>query len=238
MAVSQNGYSANNRALMRRAVVGGVGAYVRRGPAGDVLVYAAGRWNREVEPLRAPDGVLDFWGYAPRLIRGSSSTVSNHASGTALDFRARIHPLGRSGTYRPNQVAAIRRILADCRGALRWGGDYSGRKDEMHVEIVVNEARCRDVLNSLDVTTTTRGEDTMPSADEVAAAVWRYGIRNGFGDTVQAQQILTATEMRTVDVQQALASLAGQVALLRAGGVEAEEIVRAVEDALARTDAS
>ena len=231
MPVSQNGYSANDRSLMRRAVIGGVGATVRKGPAGDLLIYAATRWNRDVEPLRAPDGVLDFWGYAPRLIRGSSSTLSNHASGTALDFRARIHPLGRSGTYRPNQVAAIRRILDDCRGALRWGGDYRGRKDEMHVEIVVGEARCRDVLASLDIPT--QEDDDMPSADEVAAAVWRYGIRNGFGDTVQAQQILTATEIRTVDVQQALAALAGQVALLRAEGVDAADITRAVQDALA-----
>lgn len=230
MPVSQNGYSANDRSLMRRIVVGGVGAWVRKGPAGDLLAYAATRWNSEVEPLRAPDGVLDFWGYAPRPIIGST-TLSNHASGTALDLRARIHPLGRSGTFRPEQVAAIRRILGDCRGALRWGGDYSSRKDEMHVEVVVGEGRVRDVLASLDVSI--QEDDDMPSADEVAAAVWRFGIRNGFGDTVQAQQILVGSELRTADVQQQLAALAGQVALLRAEGVESAEILRAVRDALA-----
>ena len=178
---------------------------MRQGAAGDLLVYAATRWHREVETLRGADGVLDCWGYAPRTIRGSSTTLSNHASGTALDFRARTHPLGRAGTYTPAQIAAIRRILADCRHALRWGGDYTGRKDEMHVEVIVDEATCRTVLTTLKATPE---EDTMPTPDDIAAAVWRYGIRNGFGDTVQAQQILTAGEKRTADAQQALATLA------------------------------
>jgi hypothetical protein len=232
MPVSQNGYSANDRSIIRSALITGtdVKLAVRQGAAGDLLVYAATRWHREVEPLRGADGVLDCWGYAPRAIRGSSTTLSNHASGTALDFRARTHPLGRAGTYTAAQVAAIRRILADCRHALRWGGDYTGRKDEMHVEVIVDEATCRTVLTTVKATPE---EDTMPTPDDIAAAVWRYGIRNGFGDTVQAQQILTAGEKRTADAQQALATLAGQVAKLRSGGVDAAAITQAVANALA-----
>lgn len=236
MPVSQNGYSANNRALMRSARIDGtdVTVTVRRGPAGDLLLYAAARWNREVEPLRAPDGVLDCWGYAPRTIRGSS-TLSNHASGTALDLRARAHPLGVSGTFRPAQVAAIRRILADCRFALRWGGDFRGRKDEMHVEVVVDEATCRGVLTALTIPSgsSVEEDDDVPSADEIARAVWNYGIRNGFGDTVAAQQILSGGELRTADVQRSLAALGAQVADLRDRGVDAATITRAVSAALA-----
>jgi hypothetical protein len=207
---------------------------VRRGAAGDLLLHLAERWNREVEPLLAPDGVRDFWGYAPRTIRGNSTVLSNHASGTALDFRARKHPLGSSGTYTAGQVAAIRRILADFRHAVRWGGDYHRRKDEMHVEIVVNEATCRTVLTALTTNTNpVPEEDDMATPDEIAAAVWRYGIRNGFGVTVEAQQILTGGERRTADAQQALAALAGQLAQLQAAGLDEMEIKEAVADALA-----
>ena len=36
--------------------------------------------------------------------------------------------------------------------------------------------------------------------DRIAAAVWRYAIRNAFGDDVQAQQILNGTEQRTAEI--------------------------------------
>ena len=55
----------------------------------------------------------------------------------------------------------------------------------------------------------------MPTADEIAAAVWNHTIRNGFGDTVQVQQIIVAEEQRAADTQQALAALAEQVARLQ-----------------------
>lgn len=231
MPVSQNGYTANSQAPIRRARIEGtdVSVGVRRGPAGDLLLHAAARWHREVEPLRAPDGVLDCWGYAPRTIRGST-TLSNHASGTALDLRARAHPLGRSGTFRADQVAAIRRILADCRFAIRWGGDYRGRKDEMHIEIVVDEDTCRGVLAGLNRSTE---EDDLPSADDIARAVWNHRILNGFGDWVPAQTIITAHEVRTDDVQRSLAALTDQVAALRAQGVDVATIRQVVTEALA-----
>jgi hypothetical protein len=61
---------------------------------------------------------------------------------------------------------------------------------------------------------------------------WRYGIRNGFGVTVEAQQILAAGEKRTADAQQALAELAAQVAHLRSAGVDDNAIRQAVDDEL------
>lgn len=149
---SQNGYVADDRSLIRSATIAGtdVKVAVRKGPAGDLLLYAAARWHREVEPLRAPDGVLDAWGYAERKIRGSATVTSNHASGTALDLRARAHPLGRpaTATFTPAQIAAIDRIVADCRGALRWGGRWS-RPDGMHLEVVATEAACARVLTQM-----------------------------------------------------------------------------------------
>ena len=68
MPTSQNGYSAGDRSVIHSVTVPGTDVVlpVRTGPAGDILVYVAARYHREVEPLRAPDGVLDCWGYADR----------------------------------------------------------------------------------------------------------------------------------------------------------------------------
>lgn len=175
MPTSQNNYGANDRSQVRSATIPGtdVQVAVRKGPAGDLLLYAAARWHREVEPLRAGDGVLDCWGYAERTIRGSSTTLSNHASGTALDLRARAHPLGRRATFTAVQVAAIHRIIADCR-AIRWGGDYNGRPDEMHIEIVASESACALALSQLAAPPSTRpdpGGTAMATLDDVARKV-------------------------------------------------------------------
>jgi hypothetical protein len=159
VARSQNGLTANDRAVIRSVTIPGtdVRVAVRRGAVGDLLVAAAARWHREVEPLRAADGVLDCWGYAERTIRGSATQLSNHASGSALDFRARAHPLGvpAARNYSPAQVAAIHRIVDDAEGALRWGGDYDNparggvhgsRPDPMHLEVNLAEAIVAQVL--------------------------------------------------------------------------------------------
>lgn len=149
---SQNGLSANDPSVIRSVIIPGtdVRVAVRMGPVGDLLLYAAARWHREVEPLRAPDGVLDCWGYAARNVRGSTD-ISNHASGSALDLRARAHPLGTDPTanFTPEQISAIRKIIADCHGCLRWGGDYFGRKDGMHVEAQGTEQGIAAVLNEI-----------------------------------------------------------------------------------------
>ncbi|MGR6088942.1 peptidoglycan-binding protein [Brevibacterium sp. CSND-B09] len=131
MATSQNGYRANDRSLIASYEIPGGKVAVRKGDVATVLVYFAKRFHSEVEPLKWPGN----WGYAERTIRGNSTTLSNHASGTALDLNAPQHPLGKVGTFSSKQVAAINRILADCDGVLRHGKNYSGRKDEMHVEI-------------------------------------------------------------------------------------------------------
>jgi hypothetical protein len=110
---------------------------MRTGDVATVLLYCAQRFHHEVEALHKGW----CWGYAARKVRGSSSVVSNHASGTALDFNAPRHPLGVNGTYSSRQVAAIHKIIHDCGGVVRWGGDYSSRKDSMHFEINAGSAR-------------------------------------------------------------------------------------------------
>jgi hypothetical protein len=135
-ATSQNGWSAGSSSVVPLSTLS-VGAAtfpagVRRGDVHVVLGYVARRFDREVEAL-----VKGWcWGHSYRVISGSTS-LSNHSSGTAIDLNAPRHPLGRSGTFSATQRSHIRSILNSCNGVVRWGGDYSGRKDEMHFEINV-----------------------------------------------------------------------------------------------------
>ena len=153
MPTSQNGYSANDRSVVSSRPIPGtdIKVAVRNGPAGDLLLYAAGRWHRDVEPIDR--GQPDDWGYAERPIRGSTTVLSNHASGTAIDLNATRHPLDTApaATFTPQQIDTIHTIMRDCGGALRWGGDYTGRKDPMHVEVIATEHRCAQVLLNLQV---------------------------------------------------------------------------------------
>lgn len=136
VASSQNGWRANDASVTSTRNVPGsaVRLRVRNGAAGDLLLEVAARFDREVENI---DDVADDWGYGERTIRGSTTTLSNHASGTAIDLNATRHPLATdpSRNFSAEQIKAIRAIVATTGGVVRWGGDYTGRKDGMHFEI-------------------------------------------------------------------------------------------------------
>lgn len=132
---SQNGWTASpDRADIgvRPFTVAGIEfpGGVRGGGVALVLTYLVSAFHTRVEPLVAGW----CWGYAYRAISGSN-TVSNHGSGTAVDINAPRHPLGVKNTFTPAKVKAIRAILRELEGVVRWGGDYTGRVDEMHFEI-------------------------------------------------------------------------------------------------------
>ena len=145
MATSQNGYRANDRSLIASYSVPGGKIAMRKGDVATVLSYVAKRFHSEVEPLKWPGN----WGYAERTIRGNSTTLSNHASGTAIDLNAPRHPLGRVGTFSSAQRGRIQKILKDCGGVVRWGGNYNGRKDEMHFEINAGTAAVARVAKAI-----------------------------------------------------------------------------------------
>lgn len=125
---------------------------VRAGDAYTVLNELARRFNSEVESITRAHS----WGWAYRAVRGAT-VISEHAAGTAVDFNAPRHPLGRSGTFTTAQVRAIRRILNDLDGAVRWGGDYSGRKDEMHFELQGGVSKLAAVARKIKGGTSTGG---------------------------------------------------------------------------------
>lgn len=176
MSTSQNGWPVltSSRATgahprLRRWVIPGAGRhlYARDGSAGFLLALLALWFHERVE--RLDGGVWDEWGWAYRPIRGQSSGMSNHASGTAVDLNATVHPLGARGTFaRARDYLRIRARLRWMGGVIRWGGDYAGRADEMHFEIVRPLARCERVARRLS--STPRGRrllEANPGAREV-----------------------------------------------------------------------
>lgn len=194
MATSQNGWPANNIGLTKSWKIPGTTRAVRleAGDAGYLLVDFAAWFDKNVESI--DEGELDDWGYAERPIRGSTTTLSNHASGTAIDLNATRHPLGVVNTFSVAQRNRIRAKLKEYDGVLRWGGDYKGRKDEMHVEINASKARVAAVAKALRNPPTGSKPTPPPVADRpVGATIHRsyvqYAADGGFFRSGQAKAL-------------------------------------------------
>ena len=102
-----------------------------------LLVGFAAEFHALIEPI--DEGSLDDWGYCYREVRGSTTALSNHSSGTAIDLNATKHPLGKAGTFPLEKVAMIQALAK--KYSLTWGGDYRGRKDEMHFEVAIPKSK-------------------------------------------------------------------------------------------------
>jgi hypothetical protein len=157
-ATSQNDYVANEVSLTQVWTIPGTSRSIRlrKGAPGALLVDFAAWFHQHIEPIDT--GQLDDWGFAVRPIRGqdveydadgNAINLSNHASGTAEDLNATKHPLGKRNTFSAAKTAAIRARLKVYGGAIRWGGDYTGRPDEMHYEIVKSPEFCAQILAAL-----------------------------------------------------------------------------------------
>lgn len=133
MSKSQNGYSACDSSVIAKYTVAGtsVKLNLRKGDVSVVLLDFAAWFNAHVEKLVASQ----CGGYNCRVISGSSS-LSNHASGTAEDLNWSKHPQGkRHAGFTDSQRSAIHARLKTYGGVIRWGDDYSGKPDAMHFEI-------------------------------------------------------------------------------------------------------
>jgi hypothetical protein len=163
--VSQNGWPV----LQPNQIVS-VKIPVKSGPArsftvapgnpGFVLAHLALWYHETVEPLN--QGILDDWGYANRDIRGSTTDISNHASGTAVDFNATKHPLGVRGTLsflikRGDKRTVATQVLTHrlnkmYEKRIRGGFQYEGRPDEMHYEINIKPGFLQPLVSKLKKT--------------------------------------------------------------------------------------
>lgn len=103
---------------------------VRSGVPQTILPAFAARFNQLVEPLRDPDTAC--W-----TLTNSVST-SNHPAGTAMDLNWNSHPFHVRGTY-GDRLPALRQVLAEFRGCVWWGGDWTDPVDEMHLQLNYRE---------------------------------------------------------------------------------------------------
>lgn len=146
---SQNGWPASkdpNEIHIKSYKVAGTDIKVRVAEgAAPLLLEFAKEFHARVEPIDG--GQLDDWGYAFRPIRGTTDTVSNHSSGTALDLNAAKHPLGKKGTFNEAQMKIIRGLCKKL--GLRHGIDYKSRPDEMHVEVNISPAEAKKLIAEL-----------------------------------------------------------------------------------------
>jgi len=147
MATSQNGWpvlAANSPQLPTWVIPARNGVFklrLRNGSAGFLLAHFILWFAEVIQPVLGR--VLDDWGWSPlRAVRGTTGTISNHYSGTAVDLNAAQHPLAKRGTFRAWQYAKIRARLLLYRGCIRSGIDYKNRADEMHHEIDKPLAAC------------------------------------------------------------------------------------------------
>lgn len=161
VTVSQNGWTVDTSGSSQDTadIYPGIAVPngVRKGDVAVVFRYLARRFHAEVEPLH-PGWC---WGWFVKVVAGGTD-ISNHSSGTAIDLNAPDHPLGAVNTFSAAQQTAIHKILKDLDGIVRWGGDYTGRHDDMHFEIIKPAAAVKVVADRIRA-----GADMTFEADQV-----------------------------------------------------------------------
>lgn len=191
-------FSSNTAALgLRTYKVPGTDTFLRvRSDIAPLLVGFATEYNRRVERLR--HGWC--WSYAYRPVRGSSSP-SFHGAGIAIDLNAPLHGLGSNprSSFSPSQIAIIHAL---CRKyGLRWGGDYNGRKDPMHFEVILSKPAALALVRRLQAPSKPSrshdrppvGKDKYPYPGKIVRRGWSNSL------TVKRIQIALGFKGRAVD---------------------------------------
>lgn len=152
MTTSMNGWEASPDPELIGIVplqVAGVTFYggVKGGDVATVLGYVLQQVAVRVQaPVHGQCG-----GYAYRPNVNNPGVLSNHSSGTAVDFNWAMHPnaVATVDTWSDEQINEIHAILAEVGGAVRWGGDYNSTPDAMHFEINVDAYKLAQVALAL-----------------------------------------------------------------------------------------
>jgi hypothetical protein len=165
-----------------------------KGDVAFIFRWLAERYDKRVEPIVAGQ----CWGWFVKTIEGSS-TISNHASGTAIDINAPQNPMGSGTTKRSMTTAQINechKLEDESDDVLRWGGDF-GRNDPMHWEIVGSRAACRAFVAKVTKTVTPPRKVTYMNFD-VKMPVLKQGDDDaklpGYNLIVRVQRIVGADD--------------------------------------------
>jgi hypothetical protein len=93
-----------------------------------------GLW-KEWESAKLLDRVLTYEGsYVPRFVRGSRTTLSNHAFGSAFDINFKWNGLGKRPALVGEKGCVRELVQIAHRWGFYWGGHFT-RLDGMHFEI-------------------------------------------------------------------------------------------------------
>ena len=114
---------------------------IKSGDVATVMAYVASQFHYRVE------AVIEGWdwGYTYKANANNPNQLSCHASGTAIDVNAPMHPNGSSGTFSNAQEGEIYAILDEVQGAVDWLHGY----DEMHFEICVSASTLAKIAATL-----------------------------------------------------------------------------------------
>jgi len=100
--------------------------------AADQLVALWLEWERK----GLLDRIVSFDGaFVPRFVRGSTTSLSNHAFGTAFDINAEFNNLGRTPAAVGAQGSVRELVPIANELGFFWGGHYNHRLDGMHFEV-------------------------------------------------------------------------------------------------------
>ena len=111
---------------------GGSTGVIRFHKAGAAQLLAA---FAEIEQRGLKHLILSFAGsYYPRMIRGSTSSPSEHSFGTALDINAGWNGLAKTPAPRGAKGSVVELVPIFEKHGFRWGG-YFSRPDGMHFEL-------------------------------------------------------------------------------------------------------
>jgi len=174
---------------------------VKSGDVWTVLGYVMTQLHERVEPC-----VSGWcWGYTYKANVNNPSQLSCHASGTACDWNAPLHPNGSGGTFTQSQRGTIYAILDEVQGAVDWLEGY----DEMHFEIAVDASTLARIAAGLPTTPPSQGDwFDMATEDDlrrivgeeidarlgsIGIAVWTTGVSSN-DDAGKANALLASAE--------------------------------------------
>lgn len=84
------------------------------------------------------DRILTYDGsFCPRFIRGSTTTLSNHAFGSAFDINVAWNAIGTQPALKGEKGSVRELVTIANEHGFYWGGHYAKRPDGMHFEVAV-----------------------------------------------------------------------------------------------------